>query len=294
MKLAVFDNRLLPQSRQQIQSLTTEPILFPDEKCPSEAELIKRTGDADIVLVGPWDKVTKSYLDACPSIKYVCLCGTSTTNIDLEELQKRGIPFNNVMHYGDEPMAEFTFMQLTMLLRGIGNLQWKQNVQHELMGKNIGIIGLGPLGQAIAHLALAYKMNVSYFSPHRKPKWEERGVRYAEMPALLAENEIIIACGPTNVQTLGKAEFDRIGPGGIVVQASAGNVLDRQAFLEWIAQDGNFAIFDKAAGEDNYNAYKDLPRVMFAPVVAGDTHETLARLGGKVYENVKNYMGAQS
>ena len=289
MKIAVFDNRLIPEARQQIQSLTTETISFPDERCPSEEELIRRTGNAEIVLIGPWDKVTKSYLDACPSIKYVCLCGTSTTNIDLEELKKRGIPFNNVVDYGDEPMAEFTFMQLTMLLRGAGKYQWK-DVQHELMGKSIGIIGLGPLGQAIAHLALAYKTNVSYYSSHRKPEWEEKGLQYVEIPELLKTNDVIVASGPSNVEVLGKDEFARIKPGSIILQASSGNVFNREAFLDWVAQDGNFAIFDKAAGEDNYQAYKDLPRVIFAEVVAGDTYETLVRLGQKVYNNVKKYL----
>lgn len=290
MKIAVFDPRLLSETRERIQSLVSEPVVFPDEKCSSEEELVDRTGDAEIVLVGPWDKVTSSYLDACPSVRYVCLCGTSTANVDLDELQKRNIRFSNVMNHGDEPTAEFLFMRLLMLLRGAGKYQWK-NEQHELMDKNIGIIGLGPLGQAIAHLALAYKMNVSYFSPHRKPEWEDRGVRYADMAALLAENQIVVACGPTNTQVLGKAEFDQIKPGSIVAQISSGSVLYRPSFLEWIAQDGNFAIFDKAAGEDNYFAYKDIPRVMFAPVVAGDTHETLVRLGDKVYDNVKEFIG---
>lgn len=293
MKIAVFDNRLLPEACQQIQGLTTDPISFPDEHCSSEEDLIKRTGNAEIVLVGPWDKVTKNYLDACSSVKYVCLCGTSTTNIDLDELKKRNIPFNNVVDYGDERMAEFTFMQLTMLLRGVGKYQWK-DVQHELMGKNVGIIGLGPLGKAIAHLALAYKMNVSYYSPHRKPEWEEKGLRYAGIPELLATNDIIVASGPSNVEVLGKDEFAHIRPGSIILQASSGNVFNREAFLDWIAaDDGNFAIFDKAAGEDNYQAYKDLPRVIFAEVVAGDTRETLERLGQKVVENLKRF-GANS
>jgi lactate dehydrogenase-like 2-hydroxyacid dehydrogenase len=74
------------------------------------------------------------------------------------------------------------------------------------------------------------------------------------------------------------------------LQASAGSVVDKAAFLDWIVQGGNYAIFDKAAGEDNYQAYKDLPRVMFAEAVAGDTHETLVHLGQKVYDNVKTYI----
>jgi lactate dehydrogenase-like 2-hydroxyacid dehydrogenase len=154
------------------------------------------------------------------------------------------------------------------------------------MGKTVGIIGLGALGKAIAHVALAYKMDVSYFSLHRRQEWEDRGLRYADLPTLLKENEIIIVSSPTNVEVLGEKEFELLQPGSILVQASAGSVLDRKAFLKWIAREGNYAVFDKSAGEDNYQAYKDVPRVIFADVVAGYTNETLERLYKKVLENI--------
>lgn len=289
MKIAVFDNNVLSEARIQIQSLTPEPISFPDGRCPNEHELVKRTGDADIILVGPWDKITSSYLNACPSVKYVGICGTSTANIDLGELKKRGIAFANVVGYGDEPAAEFIFMQLTRLLHGVGPYQWKHE-RHELMGRSVGIIGLGALGEAIAHLALAYKTNASYYSLHRKQKWEDRGLQYADIATLLGKNEIVIISSPTNVQVLDENKFELIGPGSILVQASAGNVLDRSAFLSWIARDGNYAIFDKSAGEDNYQVYKGMQRVIFANVVAGYTHETLERLYKKVVNNIERYI----
>ena len=288
MRIVVFDSNVLPEAQARIQALADKPITFPDERCSNEEEFIKRTGDADTVLVGPWDKITANYLDMCPSVKYVCICGTSTANVDLDDLKKRGVAVTNVTDYGDEPAAEFVFMQLARLLHGIGPYQWKIE-RHELMGKSVGIIGLGALGKSIAHLALAYKMDASYFSLHRKQEWEDRGLQYVGLPALLERSEIIIVSSPTNVEVLGEKEFELIRPGSIVLQASAGNVLNRKAFLSWIAQEGNYAIFDKSAGDDNYQAYKDLPRVVFADVVAGYTHETLERLYGKVVDNLVAY-----
>jgi phosphoglycerate dehydrogenase-like enzyme len=290
-KLAVFDTRLLPEAKVQIQALTTEPIDFPESRCLNEQELIRRTGNADIVLISPSDKLTASYLDACPSIKYVCICGTSTANVDLDGLTERGIAYNNVRDYGDESAAEFIFMQLTRLMRGVGDYQWKPE-QRELMGKSVGVIGLGALGKAIAHLALSYKMNTSYYSLHRKLEWEDKGLRYDELPKLLQSNEIIIVSSSTNVRVLGEREFGLMVPGSVLVQASAGNVLDKSAFLDWIAEDGNYAIFDMSAGESNYRAYKDSERVIFADVFAGYTQEALGRLGQKVVSNVRNYLAS--
>lgn len=289
-KIAVFDTRLLPEAKNKIQASSDVPITFPTSRCKDEQEFIRRTADADIVLISPWDKVTSSYLDACPNIRYVGLCGTSTANINLDELAKRNITFSNVTHYGDEPTAEFIFMQLTRLTRGVGQYQWKPE-QHELMGKAIGIIGLGALGKAIADLAVAYKMNVSYYSLHRKPEWENRGLHFRELADLLRSVEIVIISSPTNMQVLGKQAFSLLKPGSILVQASGGTVFDGSAFRDWIAKEGNYAIFDKAAGTDNYRAYKGLPRVLFADVIAGDTQETLERLGQKVIAGTRRKHG---
>ena len=292
-KIAVFDNRLLPETKEQIQALTTEPVTFPTERNHTEAELIAQTGDADIVLVSPWHKITANYLDACPTVKYLCLCGTSTANIDLQQLEKRSIVFTNVVSHGKESVAEFVFMQLVMLARGVGKYQWKPE-QHQLMGRLLGIIGLGDVGQGIAHMALAYKMNVSYTGPHHKPEWEERGVVYRDIDGLVASNDIIVICSPTNVQVLGEKELGLIRPGSILVQASGGTPFEKPAFHRWIAQEGNYAIFDMSAGVENYKEYKDIPRVIFSDKTGGDTYETDQRRGNMVLENLRTYLADNS
>ena len=290
-KIVVFDNRLQPKAQKQIQSFAAEPIIFPVERNLSEKELILRTGDADIVLVSPWDKITASYLDACSSIKYIGLCGTSTANIDLEELKRRNIAFTNVKSHGKESVAEFVFMQLVRLARGVGDYQWKAE-QHQLMGHTIGIIGLGHVGEAIAHMALAYKMNVLYSSPHHKPEWEESGVGYRGVNELLQSSDFVVLCAPTNIQVLGTAEFEMMRPGSVLVQTSSGTPFDKEAFSRWISKEGNFAIFDKSAGEENYQQLKNIPRVIFSDKIGGDTYETDERRGTVVVDNLRKYIAS--
>lgn len=274
-------------------------VSFPRERCP-EGERITRTGDADIVLVTPWEKINKEYLDACPNLKYIGLCGTSTANVDLEELEKRGIAFTN-MHSGKpdanvveaggkESVAEFFFMQLVRLARGVGEHQWKKGESHQLKGVSLGIIGLGAVGKGIAHMALAYKMKVAYFSPHRKADWEDRGVEYKDKDELLKSSDIVVLCSTTNVEVVGKAEFDLLKPGSILVQACGGSPFDKPAFYDWIAKDGNFAIFDMSANEANYKLYKDLPRVIFSEEVAGDTYESNLARGRRAVDNLKGVL----
>jgi len=289
MKIAALEYRLFPEIKEQVQALASNKIIFPGERCP-EGEQALRTADAEIVLVTPWDKVDTAYLNACPHLKYVGLCGTSTANIDLDELARRSIAFSNIISRDKESVAEYFFMQLVGLARGTGKYQWKPGEEHELVDKSIGIIGLGEVGKAIAHMALAYKMKVTYNSPHRKPEWEERGLTYIEMNELLGSNEIIVICSPTNVEVIDRVAFDVIRPGSILVQASSGSPFSQQNFMDWIAQEGNYALFDMSAGVKNYEAYKDIPRVLFSKTVAGDTYESNQRRGQRALENLRGFL----
>lgn len=288
-KIAVLDYRIPLDIQEQIQTLASNKVTFPKERCP-EDERITRTGNADIVLISPWEKIDSTYLDACPRLKYVGLCGTSMANIDKNELTKRNIALSNIVSPNKESVAEYYFMQLVRLARGFGEYQWKAQEVHELVGKNIGIIGLGAVGQAMAHMALAYKMNVSYFSPNRKEQWEKRGLKYLPKSELLQSSEIIVICSPSNIEVLGETEFNVMKPGSILVQASAGSPFDKPAFIDWVAKDGNYALFDMSASERNYIKYKDLPRVIFPRDVAGDTYESNHSRGLRAVQNLKKFL----
>lgn len=288
-KIAVLDYRLHPDAQEVIQTLASNKVTFYTDRCP-EDQRIARTGDADIVLVTPWEKVDAQYLDACPSIQYIGLCGTSTANIDLEELTKRKITFSNIVSGDKESVAEFFLYQLVGLARGTGEHQWKQGEEHELVGVTLGIVGLGKVGQAIAHLALAFKMHVIYYSPNRKKDWEDKGVKYMPKDELIKSSAIVALCSTTNVKVMGATEFGLLGPGSILIQACAGSPFEKEAFLNWIAIAGNFAIFDMSAGEHNYQAYKNIPRVIFSRQVAGDTYESNARRGQRAIKNLQQFL----
>lgn len=242
-KVAVIaDVHLLPETQEQINQLAGTKLTFPSlDKQPSTKELIESTADADAVLISPGTRITEEYLTACPSVKYIGICGTSKENVDLGAVEKRNITLTNVIDYGDEPAAEFIFMQLEYLARGMGQYQWK-DYPTELMGKKIGIIGLGALGKAVANLALAYKMDVCYYSKTRKPEQEQLGVSYSEKDELLKTCQIIAICTPSNLVAISKHNFELIQPSTVVVQASMGKCLDEEAFLEWMKQGNNFAL----------------------------------------------------
>jgi len=298
-RIAVLDYRIPAEAQEQIQTLASNEVTFPKERCP-EDERVSRTGDADIAIVTPWEKIDTEYLDACPGLKYIGLFGTSTANINLEELSRRGISFTNMKSGkpdanaksagGKQAVAEFFFMQLVRLARGVGKYQWKNGKALQLKNRDIGIVGLGDVGQGIAHMALVYNMNVSYFSPHRKQEWEDRGLVYKEMKELLQSSDIVVLCSPTNVEVLGQTDFDSLKQGSILVQACSGSPFDKPAFYSWIAREDNFAIFDMSANEQNYELYRQLPGVIFSRHVAGDTYESNLARAKRGLQHLKAYL----
>jgi hypothetical protein len=292
MRLSVLDNiNLLPEAVIKLEKLVGKKISVPMEMETTENQLIERTGDAEIILISPYAKITESYLNACQTVKYICLCGTATGNIDLEAVKKRNITLTNVKDYGDEPAAEYMFMLLLMLARGEGKYQWKE-MPRELMNKSIGIIGLGALGKAVANLALGFKMQVFYYSLHRKADFEENGIKYLSLEELLNTCDVVAITTPTNVKVLGEKEFNLMKPNSVLMYLSSGEALDKEAFLDWISKNNNFALFNISAGENYYQSFKDLPNVNFPKVMAGfNAKETRERLGEKVLDNLKRYLG---
>lgn len=254
----------------------------------NQKELAQKTGDAEAVLVSPMQKLTEEYFVNCKSLQYLGICGTSLENVDLKAALASGVAVTNVRDYGDEPTAEFIFMQLTSLLRGVHGLQWR-DAPHELMGKSIGIIGMGALGKTIADLALAYKMHARYNSRSRHEEYDKKGVGYAKFTFILQTSDIVVVCTPSNLEVLDYGSFEDLKEGAILVQASMGSALSRSGFLKWIEKEANFAIFDYAAGEDNYETYSHLPRVIFPKIVAGHSSETKQRLAGTVLRQIVDF-----
>jgi phosphoglycerate dehydrogenase-like enzyme len=290
-KIAVLgDTRLLEDTKQHIQELSEQPVIFPGTNAADEDELVARTGDADAILFSWGTNITASYLEHCPSLKYIGVCATTLGNIDTDAVNARGIALKNVTDYGDEATAEWIFTQLLMLARGEGTYQWKE-LPSELFGKTIGIIGLGAVGQQVARLALGFGMNVLYFSRSRKSEWEAKGLIFTPLQELLSTSDVISLHTPRDVQMLGTEEFRLIPKGSILVETSVGNVLDEAAFKEWIGRQENYVIMDYSTGEKYYQLFHDLPRVTFPKVIAGMTTESKQRLGDKVVANIRQYLG---
>lgn len=284
--ISVIDKVNLPEfAIQEIFKLSNN-VVFPNSDSKDENETIERIGNSSIVL-GSWNStITKNILDKCPNIKYIGICGTSLTKVDVDEVTKRGIVLKNVTDYGDEATAEFIFSQLLNLFRGYGKYKLSDQPA-ELNGKEIGIIGLGAVGQQVARIALGFNMKVSYFSKSHNSEWEAKGLIYKTLEDILKTSDIVSLNIPRNLNLIGQKEFALLKTGSVFVNTAIGNVFDLPSFIDWIKLGKNFAIMDN---QEYVEQIKDLPNVIALPITAGKTKESVDRLGKKVVENLKNFI----
>lgn len=255
--------------------------------------IMNRIGDADCLLVSWNTPIEKEVIEYCPNLKYIGMCCSlydeSSANVNIEAAREKGIVVKGIRDYGDEGTIEFIISELIGLLKGLGKYQWKDEPV-ELIGKKLGIIGMGATGKMLAKRANAFNMDVYYYSRTRKPDIEKNGVKYLQLDELLGEAQILSTHLPRNTKILGEREFKLFGDNKILINTSLGPTFDITSFLTWVDRPGNYAIFDKSGMENHQKVFLNKSRIITSEKVAGWTREARSRLSEKVIENIIDFL----
>jgi D-3-phosphoglycerate dehydrogenase len=141
-----------------------------------ETKMLELVGDFDAILCGD-DQITAAVLKkAAPRLKILSKYGIGVDKIDVATATEMGIPLAFCPGVNHTTVAEHTFALLLALNRHLveevnftraGN--WKRLTGHEIMGKTIGIVGLGRIGKEVAIRAKAFGMSVIGYDVY----WDE-------------------------------------------------------------------------------------------------------------------------
>ena len=291
-QIVVLDNvNITDSSMAELNNYSKEKVRVFDSDPKNSNEIIERLKGGDCALLSWRTSINKEVLSACKNLKFICLCGTNSNGIDLEECKKRKIVVSNIVDYGDEGVVEYTFFQLLSLVRGFGKYSWKE-YPAELNGKTIGIIGLGAVGTLLADAALGFKMKVLYNSRTRKPEWEKRGLIFVDKEELLKKSDFISLQTPKNVKILDKNDFNLMNE-KILINTTLGMAFEEEDFTDWIKKPNNFVIMDVSQGENFYKKVQDFDRVIFSDFIAGRTKESISRLSKKVLESLSLFLAGK-
>lgn len=288
--VAIEPTRLLPEWDEKVKKYAKESCFYEDTT-RDNAEIIRRIGNADCVLLSYTSHIDREIIEACPEIRYIGMCcslySPESANVDIRYAQERGITVTGVRDYGDEGVKEYVISELVRLLHGRGDAMWKSEPM-ELTDINVGILGMGTVGSLLTQTMRFFGANVFYYSRTRKQDMEEKhGCTYLQLHDLLTKVDILITCLNKNVVLLGEEEFKLFGSGKILMNTSISPSHEIPALKQWLAQDGNYAFCDTVAGigEELVN----LPNVFCGTRSAGMTYLAKHRLGKKVIDNIEAF-----
>ena len=270
-----------------------EPVVVFRDHPTTEDEIIERIADADAILLSWRPNLTRRVIESRPGIRYIGMCCTlrdqAASNVDIAAAAERGIAVRGVRDHADQGAVEFILAQLTSLYMGLGCEPWLGEAG-ELAGKRLGIIGLGATGRLLADHALAFGMDVSYFSRRERRDLQLSPIQYKPMRRLLADSDIISLHVPRGALVLGPDEFALMTGRSIFVNTSLDPSFDHEAFAKWIEKDGHFAILDGCGADGLSKEILRRRNVAAIDRVSGWTMEARDRLTKSAIANLEEFL----
>ena len=225
---------------QQVARLG-EPVLNQTRETLDPAEIRRRCGDADALIVFMPDSVDDAFLAACPRLRIVSAALKGFDNFDVAACTRRGIWFTIVPDLLTEPTADLAMGLLLAVTRNIvaGDREvrggrfagWRPQLYGAgLAGATAGIVGFGQLGQALARRLAAFGASVVYNDARGPIRPHEGGHRSLEQ--VLADADFVFTLLPLAPEThhlFGAAALSRMKRGSYLVNCGRGSLVDEGA-----------------------------------------------------------------
>ncbi len=274
----------------------------------SQEEIIKLIPDC-VALCSVFDiPIQRDIIDAGSSLKLIANYAVGYNNIDVAHAASQGIAVANTPKSVIAPTAELALALMLSASRRVA--EWDRTMRREgrsfkpsrlqtlgvdLLGKTVGIIGLGNIGKAIAVRCQAFGMSVIYYSRNRlSPEMEkELKVRYAPLDQLFQEADVLSLNMPYNKEShhlVNRERLQAMKKTALLINTARGAVVDEAALVEalekgWIAGAGLDVFEDSDKPHERLFA---LNNVVMTPHVGTQTYD--ARLS-MVHEMVDNVLG---
>ena len=264
----------------------------------------KELTEADCLLVNFGVPVTKDDIDKASNLKYIGTLSTAFGKVDTEYARKKNIPVCNLAGYSTESVAEFTIAAILEAIRGLetgkqrgraGKYDESGIRAWEIKNKVFGILGLGSIGTRVAELAQGFGADVRYWSKHRKPNTEKKGVKYQDDNTLIPQCDFLSINFAQTKETekfLNTEIISDLKKGAVVVNTAPMELVDVNSLVKRLAKNDITFIFDHSDETDP----KDLKQLskhkncIIYPPMAYITDEARVIKQEMFVSNIENYL----
>ena len=271
---------------------------------PASSEIVALATGAQALLAWPGDPLGAATIERLTGMRVVATIAVGYDNIDVAACTARGIAVGNTPGVLVDAAADLTLGLIINAVRRIPELlgwvragQWKENFQvpfftPDLARKQVGIVGMGGIGGALARRVRACGMPVAYSNRNRRPDEDELGATYMSLDDLLATSDVVVALAPLSAATrhlFNREAFAKMKRSAIFVNVARGGLVDTQALYDALV-DGTiaFAALDVIDPEPPPADLPilHLPNVIMSPHAATATQETRLAMAMMAAENI--------
>ena len=272
---------------------------------PGQADfLAEHAADIRVVVTSGPPGVDADTIAALPNLEVIVNNGAGVDLIDLPAAQRRGIGVSNTPDVLSDTVADTALGLILMTLRRFGAAdryvragRWVRDgpfpYARDVSGLQVGILGLGRIGSAIATRLLGFDCAIAYHNRHRI---DGSPYRYAGSPVELAQSVdvlVVATTGDSNTRHLvDRTVIDALGPEGYLINIARGSVVDQDALVELLAG-GALA----GAGLDVFvdephvpTELFDLDNVVLFPHIGSATDRTRRAMALLAIRNLDSYL----
>jgi glycerate dehydrogenase len=255
-------------------------------------------------------KLGKSVFDKCPDLRMIAITATGADNVDTAAARDAGIAVANVRDYCSSAVAQHVFALALSLTQQIGMYDglvrsgvWSKGRSfslfdfpiRELSGRNLGIVGFGSLGRAVARIGEAFGMNLLVAAR----VGSSARVADGRMPfdEVLAEADILSLHCPLSDATRHMIDADalsRMKRDALLINTARGALIDHEALANAL-RSGEIA----GAGIDVFSTEPppvtdpllvgDVPNLIVTPHIAWAALESRQRALDQVAEDIESF-----
>ncbi|SSC66249.1 phosphonate dehydrogenase [Ciceribacter selenitireducens] len=214
----------------------------------SREEIISHTADADAMIAFMTDHVDAAFLAECPNLKLISCALKGADNFDVEACRRAEVAISIVPDLLTAPTAELA-IGLTIALgrnillgdrsiRSSGFAGWRPDLYATgLDGSTVGIIGMGAVGQAIAHRLKGFRCQIAYSDAKRLgPATEDiLGIVQRDLATLLKTSDYVILAAPLTDSTRGMINAETLAlmkPDAFLINPARGSLVDEVAIAD--------------------------------------------------------------
>jgi D-3-phosphoglycerate dehydrogenase len=259
-----------------LQNAGFEIVSNPYGRKLTESETIE-LGNEIIGVVAGVETYNRDILDQLTELKCISRVGVGIDSIDLEYVKEKNIELCITPNGPTQAVAELSLSLTLNILRRVSVSDrrirkgiWKKETGNLILGKKVGLIGLGRIGKRTALLYKALGCSIIAYDKYADTKWmDDNGVSNETFENVITNADIISIHVPgldNGKPLFNESELNKLKPGVIIINLSRGGVIDEKAlFIHLKNNPETFAALDVFVEEPYKGELTELENILLTP-----------------------------